>query len=209
MPEVVLRRATQIVNRINRETTFETEEVDEEYGYRRRKKRTHALQATARVSIDGNPSHRVTALRDNLLTKRNRMSHLLAIGTRIRQAAGVIQAQCGITALVTERVKVVKEIKVLETLLASVAQTVYDEDEFKAQVAGTRDRLLKSTNTQGTAEIDVSLLTLKDRNSFQEELTNLKRRLLDIDDELAELNATNKITIREDDEKYLRQEGIA
>jgi hypothetical protein len=210
MPEIALRRASQIVNRIAKETQFETEvENDDEFGYRRRKRRTQLLSATARVSIDGNPTQRVAALRENLLNKRNRNTRLMAIATRIRQAAGVVQAQCGVTALVTERVTVVKQIKVHETLLAAVSQTVYDQDEFQAQVEATRERLLKAANTQAVAEIEVPLLTDNDRRAFQEELTGLKRRLLDIDDELADLNSTYKITIRDDDEKFLRQEGIA
>jgi hypothetical protein len=205
---MLLRRATQISNRITRETVFEADSDPDEY-YGRRRRKTPTLKVEASVNIDGNPTQRINGLRNNLLDRYKRMSRLMDIGTRIRQKAGEKQAECGVNSLVTERVTLIKKQHIIEYLLGSPTAQLYDETEFRAQVDAMRDRLSRSTSNQGAAEITVRLLTEQDRDNLRAEAGRIKRRLLDIDDKLAELNSTNSIEISDEDQQYLQAEGIA
>lgn len=209
MPTMLLRRATQVVNRINREAAFEVEQTDDDaYAYRRRRRKVPVLTANTVVSIDGEPRRRVDTLRQELLDRAQKMFRLIEISTNIRQAVAVKQAECGVTSLVTERVKVVRSQQITQSLLGAVNTNIYDPEEFDNKIEAMRDRLSRTTQNVGSADISTVLLTEADRKELQDRLVALNRRLLEIDDQLGELNSRNSVTVSNADEDYLRTAGI-
>ncbi len=210
MPTMLLRRATQVVNRINREAAFEVEQTDDDaYGYgRRRRRKMPVLSANTVVSIDGEPRRRVDTLRQELLDRTQKMFRLIDISTNIRQAVAVKQAECGVTSLVTERVKIVRSQQITQSLLRAVEQDTYDPQEFDNKVEAMRDRLSRATQNVGTPDISTVLLTEADRKELQDRLVALNRRLLEIDDQLGELNSRNNVDLSNADADYLQTAGI-
>jgi hypothetical protein len=209
MPTMLLRRATQVVNRINKETAFEVDSTDpDEFGYRRRRRKVQTLVASTSVSIDADPRRRVDALRIDLLERFERMIRLAAIATHMRQAIGQKQAECGVTGLVTERVMVVRNQAIVQSLLSAVNQNTYNPEEFESRVNAMKDRLSRGQSNQVTSDISTVLLTADDRKNLQEMLLGLNRRLLQIDDQLAGLNASNSVQMSDEDEAYLREVGM-
>jgi hypothetical protein len=209
MATILLRRVTQIANRIKTETAFEVEQEDD-YSYgRRRAKKIKTLNPQATISIDGDPNRRVAALRENLLSRKNQILRLMEIATRIRTAMAVKQAECGVTALVTKRVGLINRQKILEYLIDSTATNTLNEKEFNEQCIAMRQRLANATGGVATADIPTVLLTDNDHQQIQIELGAVKRELLDIDDKLAQLNSSNSIEVNDEDEAYLRDLSIA
>jgi len=212
MSAVLLRRAQQIANRVSAESAIEVDRPDDDFGYgRRRTKKVKVLETTATINIDGDPKRRATILHDALLSRANEMMQLIEIGIRLRQAIASKQAQVGVTPLVTMRVGLLNRQKILEQLVNSAANGVLDIEDLDARVKAMRNRLTNVTTTHGTASADITtvLLTDADRKAFEQELTNVKRALLDVDDKLGQLNATHTVDISDDDEKFLRDRGIA
>jgi hypothetical protein len=210
MATMTLQRATQIANRIRLETTFEQRPDEDEYGYRRRQKKAKATFVTnVDVNIDGKPREVVDTLRQDLQKRKTMLFKLMEIGTRLRTSIAVKQAEGGINALVTERVMVVEQIKMLDALLSSVETAVFDGHAFDARVLATQSRLSNATTGAASASINTPLLTKEDRDNLQSELRDRRSRQFEIDDQLSAKNATNMITVSDGDLSFLREAGYA
>jgi len=214
MATMTLQRASQIANRIRSETTFEQKPDEDDYGYRRRgqKKTKPTFVTSVEINIDGDPRHTVDDLRLDLLKRKATLFKLMEIGTRLRTSIALRQTEtgdCGINALVTERVMVVEQIKMLEALLNSVETEVYDGRTFDARVNATVARLSKSVSGTGSATVSTPLLTKEDRDEILNELRSRRSRQFEIDDQLSGKNATSMITVSEVDLAFLRENGFA
>ncbi len=212
MTTMTLRRAAQIFNLIKAETQFEQESDEDQYGYRRRRRgpQKQSFSTSATVTVDGNPRERVDRLRTELLAKKTKIFRLLTIGTEIRQAVAAKQATTGVTALVTERVAVVQQRQILEALLKPIETEVFDPTFVETQARELRTRLAVAGQGQTNANITTPLLTTDDREALRKELAVVRRRQIEIDDKLAELNSSSTVNILSSEEnEFLREIGIA
>jgi hypothetical protein len=212
MPTMTLQRAAQVFNRIKAETAFSTgPDEDDPYAYRRRgkppTKNTFNLSVT--LSVDGPVVQQAEAYQRAALGKKDQMFTLMSIGTRVRVAMGKKQADSGVSALVTERVEIAQKIKILEHILDAIETSVLNSGLLSEQAEAIKLRMGSTMARETTAQVSTSVLTDDDRQALTADLRAWRSHLMGIDDKLAGLNATNSITVTDEDFKILQEAGLA
>lgn len=213
MAQLSLNRAKQISNRIKAETAFGVEEDDAYAGYGRRRRTSPAqrnsITLNGSFSVDGPVGQQAEAYRRAAIGKVDKMFALMEIGTKLRVEMAIKNAECGVTQLVTRRVMVDQKIRILDHILQQIETDVLNTDLLIKQAEAIKGRLASATSNATTAQVATNVLTHEDRNNYTDCLTELRSELMMIDDTLGRHNATNEITIDDDDLAKLRAYGLA
>jgi hypothetical protein len=219
--EVSLRRASQIINAIQRRIEPPREEPEEDsYGRRRRRhtKSVNPLAAVASVDVDTTVLAGVLARRVELRRKMEATWRLMEVLTALRNAVGAANHQYGIASLVTSRAGMLRKQQILDGMIKELAAAgTLDENELERKLDALRDRIAamaaRPSSRYGEPEtpadkLSVPLLTVADHRELQRDLLAVNRRLVEIDDQLSAKNASNKIAIDGGDVEVLEAEGI-
>lgn len=206
MTEVSLRRAAQIINSMKADTSSDL------LGRRRgRGSPVGDLSVVFPVDIDSTTDSHIEATRKKVLHNKDAALKLLGVETRIRQAVNTANVHAGVSALVTERVASLRAKAILEQLTKALDDEVYSKTDFEKKLAGHKERakIGGAANVYGVERnFTVTVLTGADRDEIKQELLAMNRRLVEIDDKLANLNASHKVTINDDDWGILQTAGL-
>jgi hypothetical protein len=219
--EVSLRRASQIINAIQRRIEPPREEPEEDVYSRRRRRHTKSvnpLAAVVSVDVDTTVAAGVLARRAELQLKMEVTWRLMEVLTALRKAVGTANHQCGIASLVTSRAGLLRKQQILDGMIRELAAAgTLDEDELERKLDALRDRIAamaaRPSSRYGEPEtpadkLSVPLLTADDHRALRLDLLAVNRRLVEIDDQLSAKNASNKIVIDDGDAEVLEAEGI-
>jgi hypothetical protein len=219
--EVSLRRASQIINAIQRRIEPPREEPEEDvYGRRRRRhaKSVNPLAVVASVDVDTADVAGVLARRAELRLKMEMTWRLMGVLTVLRKAVGGANHQCGIASLVTSRAGLLRKQQILDGMIKELTgASTLDECDLKTKLDALRERIAamaaRPSSRYGEPEtpadkLSVPLLTAADHRDLQRDLLAVNRRLVEIDDQLSAKNASNKIVIDDGDAEVLEAEGI-
>lgn len=207
MTEITLRRASVILNRIKKQTG---QGDRNSFSLTRSSKRAD-LQTIATLQVDvDNISDRVENLRLETIDTKRDLFDLLSVGSRIRAFVAKGQARVGISDILPVREELIRKIAIVEDLVAVTKTGVYEREGFLRVVAALKQRLDNATTQAGSApQVSTVVFNNDDRKALDEELVGLKRRQIEIDDQLADLNSTTTIDIVAADMEILRKAGVA
>lgn len=201
---LTLRRATRITNQIKNELT-----AVEPVGYSHRGH--DGLYPTfITVDIDLEPIQRVAKAREDLLAKLKRWQDLSEVQTKLRQMIGHKNTEVGITDLVTEQVGLQRFLKILDAFI-NPGSSPFDDAALTKKIETMRQRLAavrESSLTPHMTEITTPILTAMDQHDLWSLGFSIKQRLAEIDETLAQKNASTTITIDEQDHNTLIKYGI-
>jgi hypothetical protein len=219
--EVSLRRASQIINAIQRRIEPPREEPEEDVYSRRRRRHTKSvnpLAAVVSVDVDTTVAAGVLARRAELQLKMEVTWRLMEVLTALRKAVGTANHQCGIASLVTSRAGLLRKQQILDGMIKELTSAgTLDEGELERKLDALRDRIAamaaRPSSRYGEPEtpadkLSVPLLTADDHRALRLDLLAVNRRLVEIDDQLSAKNASNRIAIDGSEVEVLEAEGI-
>ena len=164
------------------------------------------------VSVDDESilAEEVAQAKEDYGTNLRRLRSLIEVEFSLRKAIGEMNHTSGVTNLLTQERETTELMSELENVVERVNGRYFTVEQMQAKFDKHNQRVaLSGSSYMGRSiSVDTDLISKEEVAELRKEMLSLKRKRQAVNDRVLEINVSTHITLTDEEEKILMDEGL-
>ena len=164
------------------------------------------------VSVDDESilAEEVAQAKEDYGTNLRRLRSLIEVKFSLRKAIGEMNHTSGVTGLLTQERETTELMSELENVVERVNGRYFTVEQMQAKFDKHNQRVALSGSSymSRSISVDTDLISKEEVAELRKEMLSLKRKRQAVNDRVLEINVSTHITLTDEEEKILMDEGL-
>ena len=164
------------------------------------------------VSVDDESilAEEVAQAKEDYETNLRRLRSLIEVKFSLRKAIGEMNHTSGVTNLLTQERETAELMSELESVVERVNGRCFTVEQMQAKFDKHNQRVALSGSSymSRSISVDTDLISKEEVAKLRKEMLSLKRKRQAVNDRVLEINVSTHITLTDEEEKILMDEGL-